>query len=408
MKILHTSDWHIGCKLYSKDFEEEHNLFFNWLLENINILEIQVLIIAGDIFDIAFPSNNALKLYYSFLTRLQNTTCKNVIIIGGNHDSVSTLNTAKPLLEILNIRVIGGVTENIEDEIIEIKNLHGDTELVVCAVPFLRDKDVRKSVAGENYEDKTAAICEGIIKHYNDIADKITRFKQNNIPVIATGHLFVNDANISEEEHEIYKLGGLQHISYTNFPKTFDYIALGHLHRPQIIGQQDNVRYSGSPIALSFSEIDQQKYVVYIDLANQKTEIKNIAIPKFRNIVVFKGTLTDVVNKIDNYDKTAMLKTWADICITEKNYDPTIFKQVDNYIDSIKNLDILNYKIIFTDTNLNTDYLSENKKTLAELSENEIFDKILDKLDYTKTELKTELKNTFNELLTYVANMEEI
>jgi len=397
MKILHTSDWHIGKKLYSKEFENEHLLFFDWLIETINNQNIDVLIIAGDIFDIAYPSNSSLSLYYKTLTRIQTTNCKHIIITGGNHDSVSTLNAPKNILEYLNIKVIGGASENFEDEIIEIKNSDNKIELIICAVPFLRDKDIRKSVAGENYTDRMSAFREGIVDYYERIAQKVEIYKQQNIPIIATGHLFINDTEMSKDEADLY-IGGLQQISYKSFPKIFDYIALGHIHRPQRIGGNENIRYSGSPIALSFSEINQQKSVVCINIS-EKIEIEIIDIPKFRNIVQFSGTLIEIINKIENYVNNTILATWADITILEKNYDPTIFRKAEVFIESVKNVEILNYKIHFSDTTIDADQLG-NTKTLNELSETEIFDKLLDKLlAKDKTEEKQELKNTFNELI---------
>jgi len=406
MKILHSSDWHIGRKLYSKEFEAEHLLFFDWLIETINNQNIDILIVAGDIFDIAYPSNNSLNLYYKTLTRIQATNCKHIIITGGNHDSVSTLNAPKNILEYLNIKVIGGATENIEDEIIEIKNNLNQTELVICAVPFLRDKDIRKSIAGETYTDRMTAFRDGIVDYYEQIAQKVEHFNNQNIPIIATGHLFINDAEMTKDESDLY-IGGLQQISYKNFPKIFDYIALGHIHRPQKIGSNENIRYSGSPISLSFSEINQQKSVVLIETKIENNlkniEIQTIDVPKFRNIVEFKGELIEVINKIENYSNNSQLTTWADIKIIENNYDPSIFRKVETFIETIKNVEVLNYKINFTDSNLESDNLTESTKTLNELSETEIFDKLLEKLiSKEKIEQKTNLKNTFNELLNIV------
>jgi len=395
MKILHTSDWHIGCKLYNSEFEKEHLLFFDWLIETIISENIDILMIAGDIFDIAYPSNTSLKLYYQILTRLQSTNCKYIFITGGNHDAVSTLNAPKNILEYLNINVIGGVSENIDDEIFKITDADGNLKLIVCAVPFLRDKDVRKSIAGEDFSNRKKAVSDGIVEHYNQIAAKLTEYSNSGIPIIATGHLFINDTNSTSEENENY-IGGLQQISYKQFPQIFDYIALGHIHRPQKIGNNDFIRYSGSPIALSFSEINQQKSVVIIEFSEKKPEIKIINVPKFRNIVKFKGTYNHVVAKIEEYKDDAMLKAWADIIISEPNYDPAIFRQIEKYVESVKNIEILNQRIIFEDRDKTHENITNISKSLNEMSEIEIFNQLIEKQGIVE---KENLQNTFMELM---------
>lgn len=398
MKILHTSDWHIGRKLYNKEFEEEHQLFFDWLIEKINQEKIDILIVAGDIFDIAYPSNSSLKLYYKTLTRLQSTSCKHIFITGGNHDAVSTLNAPQKILEYLNITVIGGATEKPEDLIFEIKNPEENIELVVCAIPFLRDKDIRKSVAGEIYEDRRKAISDGIAGFYQTISELTLKYSQKNIPVIATGHLFVNDANMSSDEKDLY-IGGLQQLSFKKFPQNFDYIALGHIHRPQKIGNLENIRYSGSPISLSFSEINQQKSVVMVETANNKIDIKTVDVPKFRNIIRFKGQFNEIITKIKNYSDENQLKTWAEIVVEEENYNPELIRKFEDFISDIKNIEVLNPKIIFKDNIYSSENMTDNTKSLNEMTEIEIFDNLLENL---QVDNKNELKNTFTELLNYV------
>ena len=149
MKILHTSDWHLGQRFLFNDREQEHQRALDWLADTIRTQEVDALIVAGDIFDINNPPNYARTMYYRFLTSLLGTSCRHIIITGGNHDSPSMLNAPRELLRLLNIHVVGAVGDALEEELVELKDSEGELELVVAAVPFLRDRDLRFSQAGE-------------------------------------------------------------------------------------------------------------------------------------------------------------------------------------------------------------------------------------------------------------------
>lgn len=393
MKILHSSDWHIGRKLYNKELKNDMALFFDWILETINSEKIDVLIIAGDIFDLAYPSNESLKIYYNFLTQLNNSFCSTVVITGGNHDSKSTLEAPKDILQMMNIVVVGGTRENIEEQIIEVKK-NGKTELVVCAVPYLRDSDIRSSISGESYENRHQKIREGIANYFAKMAEKIKHYKAENIPVIATGHLFVSDSkSYSEGERELY-VGGLQEMTIANFPQEFDYIALGHIHRSQNVS--DKILYSGTPIPMSFSERNQQKSVVILEKNDSGFEIEKLAVPKFRNMVLFKGEFLKVKKLMENYEDDGQQKAWAEIEIVEEKYNPDLQSVAEKFISEIENIEIINYKIIFTDKIGTVNQLIESTESLKDISETKIFERLLAK---TAVENPDELKSTFLELI---------
>jgi exonuclease SbcD len=242
MKILHTADWHLGHRLHERSQLEEQTLFLSWIEDYIIDQKIDVLLISGDIFDTGSPSNQSLEMYYSFLVKLKATTCRSVIITGGNHDSAGTLNAPKHILDALSIKVVGKATENIEDEVFEIE-INGE-KVIIGSVPYLRDGDIRRAVAGESFEELTDKYKTALINHYKTSAEQCKLINTTNAPVIAMGHLFATGGSISDSEQNIY-VGTLGHIGAQDFPTYFDYIALGHLHRPQIIGKNDKVRYSG-------------------------------------------------------------------------------------------------------------------------------------------------------------------
>jgi len=395
MNIIHTSDWHIGQRLYSKEREEEHSAFFDWLLKTVTQTQTEVLLISGDIFDISYPSNTALSLYYKILTQLSLTCCKHIIITGGNHDSISTLNAPKELLNVLNIKVIGGATENISDEIIEIKNSENELQLVVCAVPFLRDKDLRDSKAGESYEDRTQAIRNGIINHYVTIANLCQNYIEKKIPVIAMGHLLAAGSSVSESEREIY-IGNLGHINANQFPELFSYIALGHIHRPQIVAQNEHIRYSGSPIPLSFSEKDEQKYVILLNTENEKiSTITKLEIPPYRKLIRAEGTLAEVVNILKKFQE-GKVPHWAEVTIIEENATGDLVEQFTEIASTLKNVEILKLKVLQKNSLGSITNLVEEHETLADLEVKDVFFRLLEKNGKTED---TELSLIFSELL---------
>jgi exonuclease SbcD len=316
MKILHTADWHLGKKLEQCERTEEHQDFLDWLIEKLRTECIDVLIIAGDVFDSGTPSNTALEQYYHFLRKVKDTCCREVVIIGGNHDSISTLNAPKSLLKYFNVHIVGGVPDLFTEQIIPIYNADGKLELVICAVPFLRDRDIRLSVSGESNEEREHRIKQGISNHYHRFVEHITAYKQKNIPVIATGHLFAAGSSTSESEKDIH-VGNLGQVHGDQFPVEFNYIALGHIHRPQVVNKMEHIRYSGSPIPLSFSENEDLKQVLVLKFeAGELTSLQPHEVPCGRKLIRFKGTLAEVKSKILQLkDPGLKYKPWVDLQI---------------------------------------------------------------------------------------------
>ena len=165
MNILHTSDWHLGRTLYGRKRYDEFEAFLAWLVETIHQRAVDVLLIAGDVFDTSLPSNRAQELYYQFLCQVAASSCRHVVVIAGNHDSPSFLNAPKSLLRVLDVHVVGAVTDHLEDEVLLLNDEDGRPELIVCAVPYLRDRDIRVAEAGESIEDKERKLIDGIREH---------------------------------------------------------------------------------------------------------------------------------------------------------------------------------------------------------------------------------------------------
>ncbi len=408
MRVLHTSDWHLGQRLVNLERTEEHQHFLNWLLQTIEQEQVEVLLMAGDVFDNGAPSNTALKLYYDFLRRLCATCCRHIIITGGNHDSISTLNAPKELLEYFNIHVVGGASQNPLDELIELHCEKGNLQMAVCAVPFLRDKDIRLSVAGETSEEREQRIKKGIAAHYEAFVPHIQKYKSQNIPVVAMGHLFAAGGSASESEKEIH-VGNLGQIGAEQFPKDFDYVALGHLHRPQQVNKRHHIRYSGSPIPLSFSEVADTKVVFILDFAEgQLTELREVEIPCCRKLVRFKGSLEKVKQQLAVYDNSAYkLPAWAELQLELDAYLPDLNQQIDEVL-KLKEAELLlliHRPPVIKKSIQTLEQQVQEEVDLHTLHEKEVFIKRCES-KFPDSD-HTELLSTFSELLELMGQHEE-
>lgn len=334
MKILHTSDWHLGHRLLEQSQFEEQSRFLEWLVEYIEKEKIDLLLIAGDIFDTGAPSAQSLKLYYQFLVKLQNTSCTNIVITGGNHDAPGTLNAPKELLELLSIKVIGKATEDLSDEVIRISK--HDEEIIVAAVPYLRDQDIRKAVSGEAFDEIGERYKQALVNHYTDVADYCESINQNNAPVIAMGHLFAIGGKTSESEKSIY-VGNLGDISAPDFPNTFDYIALGHLHRSQAVDKKEYIRYSGSPYILSFSEVGYDKHIVKILTDKNKViNVEEVKVPRFRDISRIAGTPNECLIELLKKDKEKPeLTPWVELVLDKEYVSSQSFFELNKIADNL-------------------------------------------------------------------------
>lgn len=273
LTILHTSDWHLGRRLYGRMRYEEFEAFLSWLQETISAQKVDVLIVAGDIFDTMTPSNRAQALYYEFLGKVSKLCCEHIVIVAGNHDSPTFLDAPSKVLKFLNVHVIGTACDDLNDEVLVLDAIDGTPHCIIAAVPYLRDRDVRGSHAGESADSKDANVIKGIRAHYDEVAsiakarqEHLSDAHQRHIPIIATGHLFAAGSKTTEDDgvRDLY-VGSLGQISADMFDDGFDYVALGHLHVPQRVGGCEHIRYSGSPIAMGFGEAKQQKQVLLVE-----------------------------------------------------------------------------------------------------------------------------------------------
>jgi len=397
MKILHTSDWHLGQNFMGKSREEEHQAFFLWLLKLIQSEDITLLVVAGDIFDTATPPNYALELYYNFLKELSSIPFLTTIIVAGNHDSVATLKTSQQLLQALNIHVItkGEISENRIIPIYKNSELSG----VVCAVPFLRDSVLRHSKSGEGIVAREKFTNHAIKEYYKEIKKEAEDFLKNRgedqkrIPIIATGHLTTLGARTSDSEREIY-IGGTLDIGGNFLGQLFDYVALGHLHINQKVGCE-HVRYSGSPISLSFSEAKNIKKVNIATFLSEKDgfDVQTLIIPLYRELRLIKGNLESILTELKGIKSK---KIWIEVALSDDD-NPFASNQTIRSLASQLNLTLLAVKINRTEKSLQAKEI--NVISLDELAVSDVFEKRLEMESLQNNDFKEELLSTFKKLL---------
>jgi len=399
LKIIHTADWHIGKVLHKHALREELQLFFDWLIELIEKESVDLLLVSGDIFDLANPAVKDRELYYQFLSRLIKLDIE-VVITGGNHDAVGLLNAPQKILQELKITVVGGAKNNIEDELIEIKNNSGETELVVAAVPFLRDKDLRSKETDSLYKNRTEAIREGIKDHYTKLAE-ICEQKFPEIPTIAMGHLYAKGSTTSDSERDIH-VGNAAAIDSSIFSSQFNYVALGHIHRPQVIGKNEFIRYSGSPIPLSFSEKTDKKSLVILNIENGEIAKPTIIdIPKFRSLTKFSGDLKSVKEKLAAFKPDFKLVSFVELEINESVYSSITLSEVDALVSKYGDdnlFRILKARTSFNEGTKDTSELFEIGSHIEDLNPTDVFEKLLAK-QLVEPESQRILKEAFIEIL---------
>lgn len=302
LRLLHTSDWHIGRTLYGRKRYEEFEAFLTWLAETIQQNQINALLVAGDVFDTSSPSNRAQELYYRFLCRVAASSCRHIVVVAGNHDSPSFLNAPRELLKALDVHVVGSSTASPEDEVLVLRNEQDAPELIVCAVPYLRDRDIRVAEAGESVEDKERKLIEGIRTHYAAVAALAEQKREElgvDIPIVGTGHLFTAGGQTVDGDgvRELY-VGSLAHVTAGIFPACFNYLALGHLHVPQKVNGSETIRYSGSPLPMGFGEAKQQKSVCQVEFHSTAASVQLIDVPIFQKLERVKGDWEGISNRI--------------------------------------------------------------------------------------------------------------
>ena len=327
MRILHTSDWHLGQHFMGQSRQAEHRALIDWLLDQVNAHAVDAVLIAGDIFDTGAPPSYARELYNQLIARLHQAGVA-LLVLGGNHDSVSVLDESRDLLRHLGTQVIAATGTPAQHTVTLPLRGSDKPGCIVCALPFIRARDVQQSQAGQSAQDKQLALQSAIQNTYQQVYDAALARQQalqqslgHKLPIIATGHLTTVGASSNESVREIY-VGSLEAFPTNAFPPA-DYIALGHIHQPQKVGGLDHIRYSGSPIALGFDEARQTKQVLLVDVNEDGLQAINpLPVPVFQTLVAVRGSLAELVETLKTIaaDADKERASWLDITIVEDDY----------------------------------------------------------------------------------------
>ena len=290
MRILHTSDWHIGHRLYERPRIKEHCQFLDWLLAKIKEQEVDVLLVSGDIFDTALPSSEATDLYYRFLFQLYDETHAHAVITAGNHDSPMRLAAPREFLRMGRIHVVGLASEPVKCVV----NLPAENPSVaIAAVPYLSESEL-SHISFETEPERAERYRERLKAFYRQCVECMPP----GLPKILMGHLFVHGGEESGSERNI-QIGGATAMQISDFPDDVAYVALGHLHRPHAIsGASYPVQYAGSPLPLRFNEASYSKKVYLLDVPTTgDVWVEEIEIPIFKELCTVTGDVNEVISR---------------------------------------------------------------------------------------------------------------
>lgn len=337
MRILHTSDWHLGQHFMGKTRQAEHQQLIDWLLLQVDAHAVDAVLIAGDIFDTGSPPSYARELYSQLVVRLHGAGVA-LLLLGGNHDSVATLGESRALLACLSSTVVASV-EDLATQVVvlPLRDGKGAAGCIVCAVPFVRPRDVLQSQAGQSAQDKQQSMQAAIQAHYLAVVAlgrarqaELTEELGRAVPLIATGHLTTVGASSNDSVREIY-VGSLEAYPTNAFPPS-DYIALGHIHKAQKVGGLDHIRYCGSPIPLGFDEARQQKEVLLVDLgADGLNAVTALNVPRFQPLLSVGGNLLELAEAISAAaaEGSPDKPVWLEVIVAQDDYLSDLPARID-------------------------------------------------------------------------------
>jgi exonuclease SbcD len=403
MRFLHTSDWHLGRQLYGRRRHDEFARFLEWLEGILAERKIDVLLVAGDIFDTSTPGTKTQELYYGFLHRAAALGCRHMVITGGNHDSPSFLSAPGPLLKAMNIHVIG--SSDISKELLVL-----DNKALVCAVPYLRDREIRRVEPGESADDKSRNLLTAIEQHYSDILQQAKERQReleadsgHKIPLVVMGHLFTSGGKTTADDgvRELY-VGSLAQVGSNMFGQDTDYLALGHLHVPQLVDNNPCRRYSGSPLPMGFGEAGQKKGVVLVDFNEdfEQTGICSpevIPVPSFQSLEKITGDLGEITAAVEML-KMAGRSIWVEVEYRGEEGAGNLRNRLDELVEGSM-IEILRIKNPMA---VNRILKAEREQeSLDDLNENLVFERCLDSYGKKDRE-RADLLRSYGEILELV------
>ena len=394
MRIIHTADWHLGNAMDEIDRTEEHQQFLDWLRGEISETGADALVVSGDIFDTKRPSIIAKKLYYSFLASLLKTDCRNVVVVGGNHDSGDLLDVARELAEPLNIHVVGSIENRTTEEMIfMLKDQNGECGAILAAVPFLSDMELHNFYT-EDCDDKTfsdiayAAYYQTILAEVEKRKQQVKQETGREVPVILTGHLYAAGlegryGEAGDDEAELKTDDGIKTLDYVGklgkvhshvFPKEFTYVALGHIHYSTRVGGENRIRYSGSPFVMGFDEARTKHHILQVDFEEQEEDggfeprVKPIRTPENVLFRLLEGTKEKILDDLREIISNTEEKRKTFIELRYRSEDSTALRAAVDELTIPDHIQIVSWKSLKGTENshvgLDKDYSMEEMKKI--------------------------------------------
>lgn len=391
MRIIHTSDWHLGQNFYSKSRAAEHSAFLDWLLTSAQAHEVDAIIVAGDIFDTGSPPSYARELYNRFVVQLQQTGCQ-LVVLAGNHDSVATLNESRDILAFLKTTVVASAGH----APFILPQRDGTPGAIFCPVPFLRPRELVTSQAGHSGGEKQQLLLNAISDYYQQQYEAACALRGDRpLPIVASGHLTTVGASKSDAVRDIY-IGTLEAFPASHFPSV-DYVALGHIHRAQKIGGSDHIRYSGSPIALSFDETGKSKSVNLVTFSDgHLAEVLPLTVPVTQPLAVLKGDFSSISEQLTQWrDAPQEPVVWLDIEITSDEYLHDIQRKIQAQTEDLP-VEVL--LVRRSRAQRERILAGERRETLSELQVEEVFERRLAQETLEEAQ-RLRLTQLFNETL---------
>ncbi|MEE3650709.1 MULTISPECIES: exonuclease subunit SbcD [unclassified Brenneria] len=407
MRIIHTADWHLGQYFYTKSRAAEHQAFLHWLIAQVEQHQVDAVIVAGDIFDNGSPPSYAREMYYRFVVELQRTGCR-LAVLGGNHDSVATLNESRDLLACLNTQVVASTDGDLDKQVYVLKNRQGQPGAILCAIPFLRPRDLITSQAGQSGDEKQQALLDAITTHYRQCYQLACRKRDrlgSPLPIIATGHLTTVGVTASDSVRDIY-IGTLDAFPAQAFPPA-DYIALGHIHRPQRVTKSAHIRYSGSPIPLSFDELSSEKSICLVTFAaDSPPTVETLPVPMTQPMQLIKGDLDDIERRLAAFnDYQGEKPVWLDIEITTQDYLSDIQKRIQTLTDALP-VEVLLLRRA-REQHLQA-IVRQEKETLNELTVQDVFERRLATATDLEESRQQRVRMLFDQVIDELENGEHV
>ena len=405
MKLIHTADWHLGNSMHDIDRLEETKQFLSWLKGRIEEFGAECLVVAGDIFDTTNPSVEARRQYFRFLASLLDTCCKNIVLVGGNHDSGAMLDAPRDLLDALNIQMVGSLGDRPIDELV--KELKDDSNNVIgisVAVPYVREQELRrfKIEGDDNFVQST---YKGLYQAVYEAAEKLRNGRQ--IPMIATGHLYAsnlegrpeNDNGSDAKGHGMRDIvGNLGTVPASSFPEGFDYVALGHIHYSTKVAGNPKIRYSGSPFILGFDEAERAHHILAIDLQKGvEPSVQKIETPQYYSFKRISGSIESITAQLKQLRK----ETFSKPLMIEIEYDYTPGVNIHEALLPI--LEKAPFEVVSWKVNRNNalganSFSDETLESVDVLDDEEIFRRLLmSKIGIT--EMNDDIKKDFENYL---------